>query len=138
MDRERHRIPPFVVAIDVAKCAKDLQAAAQLAVRSGADRIILIGGDEKLESVLAAAGHRVEVLPAGSKVPDGASEVQPPSEHPATSPEVDLFDVLLAKALAGEQIHIQGPMTGTVAMMHIATIERLKHETGKPVSVVYS
>lgn len=130
-----------VVAIDVEKHGANLREAFQVAIRRDPDLIIIIGSHQEFERMVfermaTDIGHAIVVLPAGSTIPADAVEILPLSV-PKQSADVYLFDVLLAKVLAGEPIHIQGPMNGANAMMHFATIERLKQVSGKSVSVLY-
>ena len=59
------------------------------------------------------------------------------NSNPNTHAEVDLFEVLAARVRAGEAIHITGPLAGSVGQLHLATITKLRAETGLPVRVVY-
>jgi len=54
------------------------------------------------------------------------------------SPDLDLSDVLAARVRAGEPIHISGPLDGPIGLAHLATISRLRAETGLAVRVIYS
>jgi len=60
------------------------------------------------------------------------------TSNPDTHTEVDLFEVLAARVRAGEPIHITGPLDGSTGQLHLATIAKLRAETGLPVRVVYS
>lgn len=60
------------------------------------------------------------------------------TSNPETHTEVDLFEVLAARVRAGEPIHITGPLDGLVGQLHLATITKLRAETGLPVRVVYN
>jgi hypothetical protein len=57
--------------------------------------------------------------------------------NPKNHAEVDLFEVLATRVRAGEPIYITGSLDGTVDQHHLATIIRLRVETGLPVRVVY-
>lgn len=51
--------------------------------------------------------------------------------------EIDLFQVMVAKVRAGEPVHISVPATEPLLHLHLATINRLRAETGMPVQVIY-
>lgn len=52
--------------------------------------------------------------------------------------EVDMFDVFAARVRAGDPIHVSGPLDEAQARLHVALINRLTHETGRYVHVIYS
>jgi len=54
------------------------------------------------------------------------------------APEVDLHEILAAKVRAGEPIYITGSLDGPVGHAHLATISRLRRETGLPVRVIFN
>lgn len=60
------------------------------------------------------------------------------TSNPETYTEVDLLEVLSERVRAGESIHIAGPLDGSVGQIHLATIAKLRAETGLPVRVVYN
>lgn len=60
------------------------------------------------------------------------------TDTPSVQPELDLIDVLAARVRAGEPIHITGPLDGPVGQVHLATISKLRTETGLPVRVIFS
>lgn len=129
---------PKTVVIDLEKHTTGARSALKVAFRLGPDRIVFIGSDSDLECMACETGFEVEVLPAGSEVPTDAAELLPLNESGQSTEEIALFADLLARAQAGETIHVQGPISGTLAMKHIATIERLKREAGRAVCVMYS
>lgn len=129
---------PKTVVIDLEKHATGSRSALKLAFRFRPDRIVFIGSDSDLECMACETGYEIEVLPAGSEVPTDALEILPLNAPGQSTEEIDLFADLLARAQAGETIHVQGPISGTLAMKHIATIERLKREAGRAVCVMYS
>jgi hypothetical protein len=51
--------------------------------------------------------------------------------------EIDMFEVLKAKVLAGESIYFNGPLEGPAFALHVAMITRLARETGAAVNVTY-
>lgn len=57
---------------------------------------------------------------------------------PVNHPEVDMFEVLAERVRAGEPIHITGPLDVPVGQIHLATIDKLRRETGLMVQVIYS
>lgn len=56
----------------------------------------------------------------------------------SSSGEIPLSEVLIARVRAGEPIHISGPLDGPVGQAHLATISKLRTETGLPVRVIFS
>ena len=62
-----------------------------------------------------------------------------PHQAPSVgAPELDIFDFLAARVRAGECIHITGPLDATVGQELMATISRLRRETGAAVRVIFS
>ena len=53
-------------------------------------------------------------------------------------PEIDLFQALATKVRAGEPVHIALPASEPLLRLHLATITRLRNETGMPVHVIYN
>jgi len=63
--------------IDLAENKSDLRSAMMLAMRVGAEKIILIGSNAEMEQQLRGTGHLIEVLPVGSKIPEDAARARP-------------------------------------------------------------
>ncbi len=56
----------------------------------------------------------------------------------ADSPrDVDLFEALKVKVLAGEPIYLGGPIDSPMAALHLRLVERLKATTGRSVTVIF-
>ena len=58
--------------------------------------------------------------------------------HSDDRPEIGLLDVMLARVRAGEDIHVQLPLSGPLGRALLNDIQRLKQVTGLPVRVVFS
>lgn len=59
-------------------------------------------------------------------------------DNPDAHSEVDLYEILVERVRAGEPIHITGPLDGSTGQLNLATIAKLRAETGLPVRVVYN
>lgn len=52
--------------------------------------------------------------------------------------EVDINSILADQVRAGRPIYVGGPMDDIQAKLHAATVNRLMHETGLPVTVIHT
>lgn len=65
----------------------------------------------------------------------GADPLHPQTVLPS---EVDLVDVIAARVQTGKPVYVTGPLDDAQGRLHVAMINRLRNETGKPIHVIHN
>lgn len=74
----------------------------------------------------------------GNSGEDAMSDDLMASERGADEPQdVDMFEAMKAKVLAGEPIYIGGPLESPTGAVYLRLIERLRAATGRAVTMVF-